>query len=168
MKKRVFICEQNQNSPSKEKWCENVNPLLLQDNPYNGTVATKDVLKKIELEKFPLVEDIRLVVKNTDILGERLYYQSDEHGIIATFPWWDNIREYIKKEKIQNPLYGSLEIPFEDIEQSWNVIIFLKGDFVYFLEGNDEEYKEYYLYYKVPKDKYDKEWNNFLKLVWNG
>ena len=71
---------------------------------------------------FPLINDFYINIDKTDLFGYHLDYRSEKHGLLSNFPWWDNIEREIHSEK-DIPI-GTLEEPFDDLEQGWQIYIF--------------------------------------------
>jgi len=49
-------------------------------------------LPKLDLETFPLIDDFNLELYDTESdMDFHLWFISEQHGLLATFPYWDNV-----------------------------------------------------------------------------
>lgn len=123
-----------------------------------------DGIKSLNLINFPLLEDFSIKVIDTKTLGKHIYYFSEKEGVLTSFPWWDNVEVDIKNWDIKNIPLGSLDAPFDDLDQGWQVLIFKDIEYVYILEGDEPGCEEFKSWYKVPLEKYINEWKRVLDL----
>lgn len=110
--------------------------------------------------KFPIVADFYVNTIKTAVFGYQLEYRSDLYGTITTFPWWDRV-EHRFKTMADMPI-GTLEQPFSDLEQGWQLYIFQHDDFVYILEGDEPICEQFSRWFKVSADLYTARWQSFL------
>ena len=152
------------NQKTGERWASNLIPLSTPKEALvkgKDTWLVKEISKNIDYSNFPEIKDFFIFIQDSEgKMGRHLYFKSKEHGILTSFSWWDNVEQRIKN--MTAPLYGTVEQPFTDIDQDWNINIFRKDEYVYLIEGNDN-HLEYNTYYKVPIEIYEKEWSNLLE-----
>ena len=49
-------------------------------------------IKKVDFESFPLIDDFKVEVFDTEsFMGLHLRFISEKFGILTSFPWWDNV-----------------------------------------------------------------------------
>lgn len=127
-------------------------------------------IKELDLNQFPLIEDFEIIIKDCGKnLGLHLYYFSKKLGkTIASFPWWDNVNRDFVNMSLDNIPIGNIESPFDKLEQSWQIVIWEKRDFVYIIEGEDPCCFEFPRWFKVEKAKYFAEWDRILKMFREG
>ena len=113
---------------------------------------------------FPLVEDfeLRLEINAENSFGYHLYFFSASRGFIASFPWNDNVERWFIDEHFGIP-FGNFERPFRGVEQSWDIVIAAKEDFVYILQGTFNDSAGYHCWFKVRKDLYLAEWQKAIQ-----
>ncbi|MDZ7962880.1 MAG: hypothetical protein RMY34_34285 [Aulosira sp. DedQUE10] len=122
-----------------------------------------------ELDYFPLVEDFEIRLEEiADKTGNSTFYQvwffSQTLGYLARF-WGLSRANYLAKNEVDDfsiPL-GSLDTPYQNCAQGWELIIGEQNDFVYLMEGNFNNYYE--RWFKVSKTKYSEQWQLAIK-VW--
>lgn len=121
-------------------------------------------LKNLDFKSFPLIEDFETITKDCGkFLGVHLYFNSQELGLIASFPWWDNVNKKLKEMETQDIPVGTVDNPFNDLEQGWQILIFQKRDYVYVMQGEDPCCTEFPIWFKVRKEKYFEEWVKTLQ-----
>lgn len=132
----------------------NQKPIIIKDrNSY-------DFLKELPFDSFPLIGDFYMNLYKTEIFGYHLDFRSKDHGLLSGFPWWDNIENEILNEE-EIPI-GTLEEPFDDLEQGWQIYIILKEQHVYILGGNEACCMEFPRWYKVERECYYKQWQEVV------
>jgi hypothetical protein len=122
----------------------------------------------LELDYFPLVEDFEIRLEEMiDETGHSAFYQvwffSQTLGYLALF-WTLSMEIYLAKNEVDNisiPL-GSLDTPYQNCDQGWELIIGEHNDFVYIMEGNFNYY--YDRWFKVLKAKYFEQWQLAIKI----
>lgn len=121
-------------------------------------------LTKLNLETFPLIDDFEVEIFNTkSFMGFHLRFISKRHGILASFPWWDNVDDMMKRVKGFIPL-GTIDKPFEDADESWQILIWEHKDFVYIMEGEEPACEEFQVWFKIDKKVFFTEWDEFKSL----
>lgn len=123
-------------------------------------------IKALDLNLFPLIDDFEIVIKDCGkYMGLHIsYYSKKLRKTIASYPWWDNVNRDLMNMCIDDIPIGSIENPYNDLEQSWQLVIWVKGDFVYVIEGDEPCCIEFPRYFKVEKCKYINEWQRILNI----
>lgn len=62
-------------------------------------------------------------------MGLHLRFVSAQLGVLASFSWWDNVDDTMTRVKEFIPL-GTIDKPFEDADESWQILIWEHEDFV--------------------------------------
>ena len=130
--------------------------------------SERDGIEKLDLEKFKAVSDFNLVLHNSGPFGMHVKMRNKKRRI-ASFPWWDHADADIYKMTAENMLLGTVARPYSDREQSWEIKIWVSGDYVYVLEGtgedveNDSDLRKYECHFRVAKSAYCAEWEKLIK-----
>ncbi|MEW2501120.1 hypothetical protein ACQPXB_07900 [Amycolatopsis sp. CA-161197] len=74
------------------------------------------------------------------------------------FPWWSPIEQDLSTWT-RAPM-GTPRRPFHDADQSWQVLIWRAGDWVFVMQGNGEN--EFHTWLKVRTVRYLAEWDGVL------
>lgn len=120
-------------------------------------------LKNVDLSEIPFASGFKIKLKESEHFGVQLYFSDKNNNQLASFPWWDDVDTTIKEMTIDSIPLGTLNNPYSDLEQSWQILIFKKESEVYILESNEPNGKEFYFYCKVPLDEYKQEWKRIIK-----
>jgi len=64
---------------------------------------------------------------------------------------------------ISNIPLGNLSNPFNDLEQSWQILIWEKRNYVYIMQGEEPCCLEFPIWFKVLKEKYLDEWKKIIE-----
>lgn len=141
----------------KRKLYKNDRSIRLRDNNYS------EQLPSLDLSAFPLIDDFKITLIGRGNLGMHLYYFSQSlNRKIASFPWWDNADKDISIMCISDIPLGTLRNPFIDGEQSWQILIWEKRDYVYIMQGDDPCCTEFHIWFRVRKEKYLAEWDKMI------
>lgn len=128
------------------------------------TSAQKEALP---LDTFPLIEDFEVILLpwpswgpswRRNSWGYHFGFFSQQQGLLACFGLWGGtILDYA-----QENAYTLLD--FWDRDQSWEQIIFERGEYVYVLEGDfDNDASGYHCWFRVSKARYLAEWQLALE-----
>ncbi|GHO62246.1 hypothetical protein KSC_011380 [Ktedonobacter sp. SOSP1-52] len=150
-----------------EQW---TNPVPLAKGPY---VMPSELLENISyrealpLDTFPVIEDFEVVLLPKSRLledswrkewGYYLGFFSQQRGLLASFGLWGHA--VIDYSQDFTPL------DFWDLEQGWDQVIFERGEYVYVLEGDIDDYIDgYHCWFRVRKERYIEEWEAALKVA---
>ncbi|WP_216641131.1 hypothetical protein [Solibacillus sp. R5-41] len=123
-----------------------INNGRLLKNIYN------DNLHKVKLASFPIVEDFEILVgkKKIDYI---YFYSASRNEILNNFWGFPSFAYFLSRTNI------SIDRPFSDVDQGWQVIIFEHGEFVYVLSGGEYTNKKNIVkkWYKVKKEMFELE-----------
>jgi len=90
------------------------------------------------------------------------YFNQSLNKKIASFPWWDNADKDISILCISDIPLGTLRNPFNDCEQSWQILIWEKRDYVYIMQGDDPCCSEFHIWFRVRKENCLAEWEKMI------
>jgi hypothetical protein len=158
------------------------------DKPLKVTRANYYLeVKKINLETFPIIEDFKIDLYDTQSsLGYQLRFTSDSLGIVTTFPWWDHVDQsllelpdFIPVGTSEKPYeaadegllelpdfipVGTSEKPYEAADEGWCVWIWQEGEYIHILEGDDPLTMKFSVWFKVDSKLFLNEWNRIKML----
>lgn len=140
-----------------KKIYKNERQIRLSNNNYSQELV------KLDLREFPIIDDFGILARQRGAFGYHLYCVSPMYGLLASFPWWDHAEKDLETMKIENIPLGTIDKPFEDLEQSWQILIWEKRDYVYIMEGEDPCCIEFPVWFRVRKQRYIEEWDRILK-----
>jgi hypothetical protein len=135
------------------------------DKPLKVTRANYYLeVKKINLENFPIIEDFKIELYDTQSsLGYQLRFTSDSLGIVTTFPWWDHVDQSLLELPDFIPV-GTSEKPYEAADEGWCVWIWQEGEYIHILEGDDPLTMKFSVWFKVDSKLFLNEWNRIKML----
>lgn len=136
-----------------EKFFRNERPLILSD-------AAQE-LNTLDFDQFPLAKDFEIVLTDHGWpLGRHVRFWSEQLGWLAGFPWWDCADLALQVCTLPDIPIGTLERPYHDFEQGWQIFIFRRGDFAYVMQGGEpsEEPVVWHSWFRVPLEQYVSEW----------
>lgn len=110
-----------------------------------------------DLGSFPLVADFD--VKLRDEGDGNLHAEFVAEGKrLAWFPAWDHVDRDLRHFIPADVPLGTLDEPYEDADESWRLMLFEHGGFVYVLEGDAPRTSDFPRFFKVPRDRYLAAW----------
>jgi hypothetical protein len=126
-------------------------------------------IDSLPLQTFPLIDDFEIRLETMldksgqSLMGYHVVFFSPALGYLASFPWWDHADAALARADFSIPL-GNAESLYYDLEQSWEIVIAARDDFVYILEGKFDarEVDGYEVWFKVLKDRYLDQWRNAI------
>lgn len=151
----LFLSREDQEPLAKEPLISPWTELL--------TPAQKEFLP---LERFPLIEDFEVVILPVPIWsppwrkrwGYHFGFFSQQQGLLAHF----GLLGHAELDYFQEDFHGPVD--FWDREQAWEQVIFEKGEYVYVLEGDADDYTSgYHCWFRVRKDCYLGEWQSAIE-----
>lgn len=101
----------------------------LINNNETLTNVVIDNLKNLNLELFPVVNDFELLItkKRVKFYSEFVYFYSrSKNENLTTFECWKNAKTFLKDLKKKDIPTGTIDKPFSDIDQGWQIIILKK------------------------------------------
>jgi hypothetical protein len=130
----------------------NAHPLQLATSVYI------DALSAVHLDAFPIVKDFAIELRESEDLGQHVYFVSPTRGELAGFPYWDNAERDMRHFAPEDVPLGSIEEPVEDADEDWQIVIFENAGFVYVIEGTAPHTTTFDVWFRVPRDRYITEW----------
>lgn len=130
----------------------NPTPLELPGSDY------PHALSAIELGAFPLIPDFAIEMRESEDLGQHVYYVSPSRGELASFPYWDNAERDMRHFTTEDVPLGSIEEPVDDADEDWQIIIFEHQGHVYVMEGREPHATSFDVWFRVPTARYIDEW----------
>ena len=158
-KRRELAFTKMLNTPDRRQYFSNSHPLILPEDPTafpNSLPRWK--LSELNLKAFPEIEDFRIATFKSKGYGYHLAFKSPAHGVLTSFPWWDHVDKDMAKGIQEIPM-GTIQNPFYDLEQGWQLLIFLHEDQIYILQGKEPGDNNFQTWYRVDLDRYLSEWN---------
>ena len=120
------------------------------------------VLPDLSAEKFPVAEDFAIeVFSDPSVQGYGLRFVDSGLDSAVRFPWWTNVERDLRVWSISDVPMGSAEIPYTDAEQSWEILLWRAGDWIFVMEGDGDA--EFFVWFRVPVDRYYSEWERVIK-----
>ena len=122
-------------------------------------------MERAPIADFPLIEDFEVRLEldtSAREFGYHLYFFSASRGYLASFPWENHIENWLIHDLFTIPM-GDFERPFHGTEQTWDIVIAVKDDFIYILQGIDDESAGFYEWFKVHQTQYLAEWEKAVK-----
>jgi len=125
-------------------------------------------LKDLDLDMFPIVNDIEVLItkKKLKRTGKHIsLYSARRNEQLTTFPKWACAELFLEDWDSSTIPTGTIDQPFYDIMEGWQIIIFEEKEFIYLLEGGESEEKinTIHTWYRTPKSLYFKEWKKLIK-----
>lgn len=125
-------------------------------------VPDYDELCELELDAFPIVLGFEVVLKHSGSLGYHIELH-DERGFLAGFPWWDHVDKALRSLGETFIPTGTIETPFDDLEQGWQILIFEHAAKVFVLEGPKPVCQDFPVWFAVPREEYFRAWMKVIE-----
>ena len=146
-------------------------PLTFRALPYHTDdkeIASLSLADEILANKdtFPLIEDFELSIidsrQNPQPTGSDIFARFVDGATNEVLTYWEMYHVDT------NGLGHSLPIPAQgqlvyEMESGYQIVIVADDSFVYIAQGDDEMPPSYSQYAKVPKERYESEWNAFAE-----
>jgi len=114
--------------------------------------------RHLPLAEFPRIEDFRVELEATGLFGMHLHFESTAHGRLAGFPWWDHVESDGRLSAGWMPI-GTIEDPYWDLDEAWEIAIGADEEYVYVLEGEFElEPRRFLRYFAVRRSTFEAAW----------
>lgn len=117
-------------------------------------------LSELSFENFPQVDDFMVDLREANS-ATTLRYVCPSLGIVITFPWWNHAVNEIRGWTAAEIPCGSINSPFWDRDQGWNILIWQVHDRVYITEG-DGDPEIYERWFTISRDLYWSEWKKAI------
>jgi hypothetical protein len=115
-------------------------------------------LTAIDLDSFPIVADFTIELRESEELGQHVYFVSPTRGELAGFPYWDNAERDMRHFVAEDVPLGSMSEPVDDADVDWQIVILEHRGFVYVMEGRSPHTQSFDAWFRVPSDRYIAEW----------
>ncbi|TFG32145.1 hypothetical protein EU528_04375 [Candidatus Thorarchaeota archaeon] len=117
---------------------------------------------ELDLDSFPLIADFRVLVGGRSVDFAYVEYSSYILGLLTTFVNWNDADERLQVMKIEDIPLGTMEKPWNDIEQGFELDIWEKDGFVYVILGDEPCTNKFEVWYRVRKGDYVQAWKDIL------
>jgi hypothetical protein len=107
---------------------------------------------------FPVIGDFEVRLRDAERFGMHLDFASTSRGRLAGFPWWDHADADLREMSGDGVPIGTIDRPFSDVEQGWQILIWEHDGHVLVMEGDDESVLRYQAWFTVPKELYLSAW----------
>lgn len=121
-----------------------------------------EALKELPFSEFPVVTDFEVKFTKTEAFGMHVVYCSKARGKISGFPWWDHVEREVRSPSLI-PM-GTIDSPYDELEQGWQKYIFEHEGFVNILQGKEPCCREFEIWYRVTKEDYLARWSELIAL----
>jgi hypothetical protein len=114
-------------------------------------------LDAVDVSVFQAVSGFTVRLIDTETFGKHIALFDGGGTQLAGFPWLDHADAELVGlfEQIRD---ATVEAPFQDMEQSWEILIWRKGADFFVLQGDGEEYGEFDVAFRVPADAFIAAW----------
>ena len=83
---------------------------------------------------------------------------SRKKGRLAYFPAWEHADRDLRHFTAADVPLGTMDIPYDDADDNWRIIIFEHKGFVYVLEADDPRAEDFKRWFRVARDRYLQSW----------
>ena len=119
-------------------------------------LASARDLRDLALDVFPVVDDFAVVV--TEDENRTIEFRSAAHGRLAGFPAWEYADRDLRHFTPSDVPLGTIEEPFDDRDESWRILLFGQGGWIYVLEADAPQATEFPRWFRVPAGRYVQAW----------
>ena len=132
---------------------ENEAPLQLASSTYKRELSTLD------LDRFPEIHDFQMRLSGAKSLTDQhLQFISPTLGVLASFPWWDDANNsFFHRPGFH--LFGPIDDPFSDTDQGWQILIWKHQDYIYVMEGEEPNCRDFSVWFKVHESHFINQWH---------
>ena len=103
----------------------------------------------VDASLFPEVDDFTVRTVEIDAVGY-IEFVSAARGRLAWFPAWEHADRDLRHFIAADVPLGTIDEPYEDLDEGWSIVIFEHAGFVYVAEGDRR--------FRIPTDDYVKAW----------
>jgi hypothetical protein len=121
-------------------------------------------LANLPPEVFRVVRDFGIHLRDTGQSGVHISFASSSEGEIARFPWWDHADADLREMSDDDVPTGTVERPFDDVEQGWRILIWERQGHVFVMEGGGDR-RRYRRWFAVPRETYFSAWRDAIEQV---
>ncbi|HEV7574139.1 MAG TPA: hypothetical protein VGQ21_21795 [Thermoanaerobaculia bacterium] len=116
----------------------------------------------LELDDAARIPDFYLTLVEYPEGGLHIEMMSRTRGHLAGFPAWDHADRDLRHFTQADIPLGTEEIPFEDADEGWRILILAQGPDVFILEG-DAPAGELTRRYRIPREQYLAAWEELIR-----
>lgn len=109
-----------------------------------------------QLDSFPTIGDFAVRLSDSD--DHHIEFTSLARGRLASFPAWEHADRDLRHFTPSDVPLGTIDEPFDDRDDNWRIAIFEHHRFVYILEANDPNARDFGRWFRVPRDRYLQAW----------
>ncbi len=111
-----------------------------------------------ELDTFPTVPDFAIALEESGDGGKHIAFTSGVDLHLAGFPAWDHADRDLRHFTPGDVPIGTMDEPYDEADEGWRMVIFERRGFVYILQGNAPDAREFPVFFRVPGARYVKAW----------
>jgi hypothetical protein len=114
-------------------------------------------LDAVDVSVFLPVSGFAVRLIDTEGFGKHIALFDGGGARLAGFPWLDHADAELATlfEQVRD---ATMEAPFHDMEQSWELMIWRKGADFFVLQGDGEAYGQFDVAFRVPADAFMAAW----------
>jgi hypothetical protein len=112
----------------------------------------------IELSTVPVVPDFAVELRALEEMGQIVHFVSASRGELAWFPAWEHAERDLIHFTAADVPFGSIDIPYDDRDEGWRIVIFEDGGYVYIFEDDRPNGDRFPRRYRVARDRYFFAW----------
>lgn len=124
-----------------------------------------DQLSQVNVEEFPIALDFQISLSDQG-RNSTLSFATRSLDLTINFPWWDNPKSEIADWSLSDIPNGTMESPYLDMDQGWQIVIWQHGNSVYIAQGGDNE-QEFDVWFSVPRELYFDQWSKAIRQASN-
>jgi hypothetical protein len=100
------------------------------------------------------VDDFTIILIDTAESGQHVEYRSASRGRLAGFPAWEHVDRDLRHFINDDVPNGTRDVPYEDRDEGWHIVIFEEDGWVYVNENDDE--------FRVRAEEYARVWEALI------
>jgi hypothetical protein len=97
-----------------------------------------------------------------ELRDRKIEFVDGEGKRLAWFPAWENADRDLKHFIAADVPLGSIDQPFEDFDDDWQITILEHEGFVYVLEADDPHAESFPRRFRISRDAYIRAWATLL------
>ncbi len=138
--------------------------VFTNDQPYRFPIGATNDWAEQPPEAFPTVTDLTIepVVRADGLLGVQMRWVSAELGLVAVFPWWDDLQRGLARYVPTGVPFGTPEHPFIDIDQGWGFQAWHEDDHIYVVLDAGSGWNTWY---RVPLTTFMAAWEKGIERI---
>lgn len=112
-----------------------------------------------EIGGFPTISDFSVVLSDSRN-GEPRHvdFVSSSSGHLAHFPAWEHADRDLRHFVAADVPMGSFDEPYDEGDEGWRIVIFERRGFVYVMEADAPDAKDFPRFFRVPATRYLQAW----------